>query len=379
MLIYAILTSFLFPPVCLHARDASESEIKKDQIEKIEKELSKEREKFLKLGEEEKSLLGQLSSLELKIEEKKRTLNELQQKIKLNKKEIKERQRKTKELEIASNRIERRIGGRLDAFYRYARRGYLRLLTSSGDLDQLRKRFKYLKVIMDRDQRLMDEMAEIQKRQQREISLVEEKLAIVKKMEREESKRALSLKEDLDKKVMLLMKIHKEKEFYETVVRELELAAQNLKETLLKLERNQEERRQLPTGFTKSKGKLPLPLDGEIIKETGVFASAARNGHKGVFIEGPSDAQVRAISPGRVDFSGWLRGYGQIVIINHGSRYFSVSAHLAQREKEEGDMVSKGEVIGFLGQSTSSSQPRLYFEIRKGGSSLDPLKWLKVN
>jgi septal ring factor EnvC (AmiA/AmiB activator) len=377
-LTFTILSSFLFVLPGFGADKATESEIKKDQIEKIEKELSKEREKFLEYGKKEKSLLRELSRLEVQIEEKKRTVKEIREKIAVNKKELQGRQKKLEELERISGRISQRIGTRLDVFYRYARRGYMRLLASSRDLDQIRKRFKYLKIIMEEDQRLMEELGRVQQAQRREIGLVKEKLAIIERMEQEERRRTTSLKEDMDKRVMLLLKIHKEKEFYETVVEELELAARDLKERLLKLERRREQRKELPSDFQKFKSKLPLPMKGRIVKGEGPFASVHMDGDKGIFIEGAPAAPVMAIFAGRVDFSGWLKGYGQVIIINHGSRYFSVSAHLAQRNKEEGEMVGEGELIGYLGQPESATNPRLYFEIRKGGLNLDPLKWVKV-
>ena len=378
LLTCAILMSVLSMLASSPANGVTESEIKKDQIEKIEKELSKEKEKFLEYGEKERGLLADLSRLETRIEKKKRTLKEIREKIAINKRELEERQERLKELESTSKKAEERIGHRLDAFYRYARRGYMRLLASSADLDQLRKKFKYLQIIMDEDQRLMDDLSRIQHEQRREIALVKEKLAVIERMEREERDKTSSLKEDMDKRVMLLLKIHKEKEFYETVVKELELAARDLKQRLLNLERRGQQQKQLPSDFQKSKGRLPLPMKGKIVKGEGPLASVNINGDKGIFIEGEAGAPVSAIFPGRVDFSGWLKGYGQIVIINHGSRFFSVSAQLAQRDKEEGDAVGEGEVIGFLGQPESTANPRLYFEIRKGGSNLDPLKWVKV-
>jgi septal ring factor EnvC (AmiA/AmiB activator) len=378
LLTCAILTSFLLALPCSGADRVTESEIKKDQIEKIEKELSKEREKFLEYGEEERRLLGDLSRLEAQIEDKRHTVKEIREKIASNRRELRERQKKLEQLEGTSQKIAQRIGQRLDVFYRYARRGYMRLLASAKDLGQIRKRFKYLRIIMEEDQRLLEELGRVQQEQRREIGVVKEKLAIIERMEQEERDRSASLKQDMDKRVMLLLKIHKEKEFYETVVEELEVAARDLRDTLLKLERRREQRKQLPSDFPKSKGKLPLPMRGKIVEGEGPFAAAHMDGEKGIFIEGSADAPVMAIFPGRVDFSGWLKGYGQIIIINHGSRYFSVSAHLAQRDKEEGEMVGEGEVIGYLGEPESSTNPRLYFEIRKGGSNVDPLKWLKV-
>jgi septal ring factor EnvC (AmiA/AmiB activator) len=374
----AILASFFLVLGGSGAHGVTESEIEKDQIEKIEKELSKEREKFLEYGKEERRLLGELSRLEVQIAEKRRTVKEIREKIATNRRELQERQKKLEQLGNNHTRIAQRIGQRLDVFYRYARRGYMRLFASAQDLDQIRKRFKYLRIIMEEDQRLMEELGEVQQAQRREIALVKEKLAVIERMEQEEKSRSASLKEDMDKRVMLLLKIHKEKEFYETVVKELEVAAHDLKERLLKLERRQEQKKELPSGFQKTKGKLPLPMSGRVVKGEGPFESVHIDGNKGIFIEGAAGAPVAAVFPGRVDFSGWLKGYGQVIIINHGSRYFSVSAHLAQRDKEEGEMIGEGEVIGFLGEPESSLNPRLYFEIRKGGSNLDPVKWLKV-
>ena len=88
---------------------------------------------------------------------------------------------------------------------------------------------------------------------------------------------------------------------------------------------------------------------------------------------------MKAIFPGRVDFSGRLKGYGETVIINHGSRYFTVSAYLSERHRKEGDMVKRGEVIGLLGDAGPSEDPQLYFELRRAGTPLNPLNWVKVH
>ena len=90
-------------------------------------------------------------------------------------------------------------------------------------------------------------------------------------------------------------------------------------------------------------------------------------------------SEIKAIYPGRVDYSGILKGYGQVIVINHGGRYFTISAYLNERKKVEGDSVSQGDVIGYVGEAGLITGPALYFEIRKGEENLNPLKWLKVN
>jgi len=118
-----------------------------------------------------------------------------------------------------------------------------------------------------------------------------------------------------------------------------------------------------------------MPIDGRILRE----GASSQGGLKGITIEGRPGAEVKAVYAGRIDFSGTLKGYGELVVINHGSRYFTVSAHLAQRKKQEGEMVKSGEVIGSLGKTATPREARLYFEIRKGGGTLDPIRWLKVH
>jgi septal ring factor EnvC (AmiA/AmiB activator) len=101
------------------------------------------------------------------------------------------------------------------------------------------------------------------------------------------------------------------------------------------------------------------------------------NLHKSILVECTSHTKVRAVFPGRVDFSGPLKGYGKVVVINHGSRFFTISALLSERKKGKGDLVKAGDVIGLVSGNGSANGGMLYFEIRKAGRNLDPLKWLK--
>jgi len=384
---FSIQTLLTFPPLLLFiicslfspAFSTSESDKKESQIKKIETDLSREKEQLLKFKFKEKSLLEQLSSIEEAVDEKNRLIKGLRRKIRLRRNELEIQQKRLKQLEQDLIRTERRLVKRMVAFYKYAKRGYVQILATSRDLDQLRKKMRYLKFIMNEDRSVLREMADEQMRYKRELSSLKGKLAIIDEMEKMENKQLHAVKKDMEKKVILLTKIHQEKEFYETVVKELQQAAYQLKETLLNLDRERKKRTPLPTGFEASKGKLPLPFNGKIIKDKSRVGIKTLHIRKGIYIGGPLGSEIKAVFPGRVDFSGQLKGYGQVIVINHGSRFFTISAHLLQRNKEKGDMLEEGDVIGLLGQSGSLMGPRLYFEVREAGKNLDPIKWLKVN
>jgi septal ring factor EnvC (AmiA/AmiB activator) len=377
LLLFPLLL-FLLTPQFSQAASTSEPDTKKKQIKQIETDLSKEKEQFMKLGIREKDLLGQLAEIEQKIAEKRKFLEEIKEKLRLNQRRLRRQREKVRHLEQSSKAVRERLGKRLTAFYKYAKRGYVHILTTSQDLEQLRKRMKYLQVIMKGDQKLLQQLAEVEQKLNQEIALFEERVGIIDEMKKAESARLSSIKEDQDKKVFLLMKVHSEKEFYETLVKELQQASQNLKETLLDLDRKQKKKKVLPSGFANSKGRLPLPFHGKIIRSHNRWGVDIVKTQKGIFIQGPLGSEVRAVFPGRVDFSGRLKGYGQTIVINHGSRFFTVSAHLSERYKEEGDTVEKGTVIGLLGHTGPFEKPRLYFEIRRAGTPLNPLKWVKV-
>jgi septal ring factor EnvC (AmiA/AmiB activator) len=374
--VFFALVAWIFLPSTF-AGPTANPDSRRRQIEQIETDLSRETEQFLELGSKEKTILGQLAEIEKKISEKRKILEEIQAGIRLSRDELERRNENLRRLQRASAEARERMEKRLTAFYKYSKRGYVHLLATSIDLDQFRKRLKYLQVIMDEDQRMLSQMVHVQEEMIQEIALISEKLTIIDAMEKKESDRLASIREELDKKVFLIMRIHNEKEFYETLVKELQLAAHNLKETLLNLDRNQETRNELPPGFARSKGKLPLPVNGKIVKGHEPLGAEAVKAHKGIFIQGPLGAEIKAIFPGRVDFSGWLKGYGQTIVINHGSRFFTVSAHLSERYKEEGDKVEAGAIIGLLGHTGPFPKPSLYFEIRRAGTAVNPSKWVK--
>jgi murein hydrolase activator len=98
---------------------------------------------------------------------------------------------------------------------------------------------------------------------------------------------------------------------------------------------------------------------------------------KGIDIRAAEGAEVHAIGTGSVVFSGWLKGYGNLVIVDHGSAFHSLYAHLSNSQVDVGTAVEEGEKIGQVGDTGSLKGSYLYFEIRKGGQAVDPLPWLK--
>ncbi|MBW1851455.1 MAG: peptidoglycan DD-metalloendopeptidase family protein [Deltaproteobacteria bacterium] len=375
----AVFSSFLVFVIFLFSANevsANKASADRDHIKIIESNLSREKQKFEKFDSREKDLLSQVSELELGVAERRRVLDKLRKKLRVSRNEIGKLEKKQARLEQSLNDTDIKAAKRLVSLYKYARKGYVKILADVTDMDQFWQRVIYLKAISEEDQKELARLAEEGLQYKKTIARVRRQIDMKESVEKEENARLAALREDLEKKVIRLIRIHKEKEFYETAVKELQIAAQDLKQTFSNIEKKETYSTIWSSNFADARHKLPFPLEGKVIKGNKLLGPANLSFDKGVFIEGLL-AEVKAIFPGRVDFSGQLKGYGEVVIINHGSRFFTISARLSQRIKEEGDVVDSGDVIGLAGKNGSLKKTRLYFEIRRAGKSLDPLSWLK--
>jgi murein hydrolase activator len=132
--------------------------------------------------------------------------------------------------------------------------------------------------------------------------------------------------------------------------------------------------------FAKNRGRLPWPAAGTAGAAFGQqrdLASGTTTTHSGLDILAKPGSLVQAVATGQVVFAGWLTGFGQVVILDHGDDYHSVSAHLESISVAVGDTVAGGAPLGTVGDTGSVSGTLLYFEIRHAGLPEDPRPWLR--
>ncbi len=130
--------------------------------------------------------------------------------------------------------------------------------------------------------------------------------------------------------------------------------------------------------FSTLRGKLRLPVRGELAGRFGAPRGAAGTEAKGLFIRTPGGQPVRAIAGGLVVYADWMRGFGNLLILDHGESYLSIYANNESLLKELGDAVAPGEPIATTGSSGGNEETGLYFEMRHLGRPFDPLRWVKL-
>ena len=127
--------------------------------------------------------------------------------------------------------------------------------------------------------------------------------------------------------------------------------------------------------FGSLRGQLRLPVKGELIAKYGARRGDAPPS-KGLFIRATEGGDVKAVAGGRVVFADWLRGFGNLIIIDHGSDYLTIYGNNQAVLKRAGDLVKTGDVIASAGNSGGNEQSGLYFEMRHHGRAFDPLEWI---
>ena len=130
--------------------------------------------------------------------------------------------------------------------------------------------------------------------------------------------------------------------------------------------------------FSQLKGRLRLPVRGELMGHYGAQRTVGTASAKGVFIRAPGGEPVRAVAPGRVVYADWMRGFGNLLIVDHGDAFLSIYGNNESLLKQTGDAVTLGETVATVGQSGGNEETGLYFELRHLGRPFDPLSWVTL-
>ena len=127
--------------------------------------------------------------------------------------------------------------------------------------------------------------------------------------------------------------------------------------------------------FAALKGKLNLPVRGEIMNHFGASREDTGISWKGLFIKSAEGSEVKSVASGRVVFADWMRGFGNLIIVNHGNGYMSLYGNNQAVLRKVGDEVSAGDAIALVGNSGGNLVNGLYYELRKQSKPFDPMSW----
>jgi septal ring factor EnvC (AmiA/AmiB activator) len=369
----------------------------KSELKRLEDEIRGKKKEKMALKKEEESVLSTLEKMDHRIRSLQSDTVSIEARIQ--KKEVEIGYLSTAMDQLYESIDERKdlIGKRVQTLYREGSGGFLKRLVPSPDYPTFLKRLHYLRTVARKEMEILafleeeqfqleTKNAQLGKVKQQLISQQVLHLLNLVVSTREPLRAKLSeIEKEKYKKNVVLARVRDEKAFYDKTIVELDESSSQLKGLIKKLE---EERRkakekepQLPlTHFLKDKGRLNWPNDGVVASLFGRQKHPRFNTYifrKGIEIDTSKVEDVRAVYDGVVVHADWFKGYGMMVILDHGENYYSVYAYLAKLLVSVGDKVTKNRTIGVVGDTGVSEGKRLYFELRHQGEPMDPLAWLE--
>ncbi|MDH4317685.1 MAG: peptidoglycan DD-metalloendopeptidase family protein [Desulfobulbaceae bacterium] len=348
----------------------------KINIGQLREEIKNHLEKIKESGKMEMDVLDELHQLDEHLQQQKHKIETLQDRLQSQQHLL---QIKTKDMEqarLVKENVRKHLQKRLRSFYLMGKTGFLNVAFSTDNLPNLMIFNDSFIRLLNYDQSVVDmyrNTLQTLESSKYTLELEEDLLHNFITQSHEEEQKLNSLKAE---KKELLNRIKQQKMLYEQAVKEMKKAEGELTSVLVSLK---EKKHEQDKGFMRAKGTLPKPVDGFLLrkfKQSGEQEGLLSTSINGITIETGESASVKAVYDGKVIFAGYMRGYGNTIIIEHGLRYFTVTARLETIKKAEGDVVSGGEQIGSAGGIASLLEKGLYFEIRHGAEPLDPLLWL---
>lgn len=275
-------------------------------------------------------------------------------------------------------RAQEELRPRLAARARLGRAGELRILAGSRSFGELVRRRYLLDRVLDHDAAILRSARAALDARGRAREAREEETRRREGLAKEAAARRREAGTRLERRRAILALVRDQRDLHQRAAQEALAQERKLAEFLAALPPPRQGDAGF-RGFGELRGRLPRPVDGRVEVPFGKVVNPRFRTvtvQNGVEIGAPAGAEVRAVAPGRVVYAGWFRGYGNLVIVDHGEGYHTLAAHLASMSTAMGEHVGPGALLGTVGDTGSLRGPSLYFEVRERGRPVDPAAWL---
>ncbi|OAG28424.1 hypothetical protein TH606_01580 [Thermodesulfatator autotrophicus] len=356
------------------------------------------------LSLKEKKILKELEQLSQKINQKQKEIDLLEDQIAERDLIIFNLSQKIKEREIKIKELEKIFRERLKVLATMGKVGWLNLLLSPGDISSFMRKQEYANLVLLHDKELAKQLKEEKAKLEQEKEIVLKEKAHLEGLRHQFQEEKEALERLKQEKKALLEEVRRNKNLYAETLKmlkaayaaiaqmaeELEKTRQELKSAKTQIEEIKKKRpitenitpeKKMPPPLLEVKGLIPPPVPGLVIKVYGTEIdpiTGEKQFNKGITIAAPPGTPVKAPYAGKILKISYIKGEGIVIFIDHGYYFLSAIGGLGNVNKNLGDMVYTGEVIGEVGE-VPFGRPHVYYELRYKGKPLNPLDWLDIN
>jgi septal ring factor EnvC (AmiA/AmiB activator) len=363
---------------------AAEIDVLHKRKKHIRREIEKGRQDVTAITRRESDIIKHLNQVELALNTSRKRTADLKREIGKLAHLIENASTASKKLRNQIHANEDDVSRRLVALYKMNRLGKFYLLASAESMNVFIQRKAGLERILAYDEKIRGDLVKNQAELKKMLKRLDAHKALksARAAEYQEQTRLMSRKRSTRTK--LLVDIRKQKALELAAIDALAQAAEDLEHKIKLLNTKKSEavpdKNISQLSFSAHKGLLIMPVNGKIINLFGPYKNPKydiTNFRSGIDIKADQGEPIRSVFKGKVIYSNWFKGYGNMIIIDHGNSYYTVYAHMEETFKSKGDEVIAGEVIATVGDTGSMMGAKLYFEVRHHGKPMNPLKWLQ--
>ncbi len=374
MFLAVMLFLLLVPSPSAHAASSSPEQ----EYRKLQEKLSEERKKLTEAQKREESVLDELDTVNMKLSDIEIALRKYRKSLKQTEAAMEEISRESARTRSSLERQRTWLKRKLRAMNRLGYGGdVLNQILSAEDVAQLMRSWKYLETLARHEQKIIQGYNENLKKLNDDQKKLEALQAELRTREEKVRTKERELAEKKKEKETILHTVRTEKVAHQRMIAELKEASRRMLEIIRESFRTDDYEGK---GFGQLKGRLIWPSDGRLAiaygsqKDPQFDTPVFRNG---IHIQTETSAEARSVYAGKVIFAEWFKGFGQLIIINHGGGYHTLYGNLSEIFSRVGDIIEANNIIGRVGTSGVLNAPGIYFEIRYKGKPLDPMQWLK--
>jgi len=363
---------------------AAEIDVLHKHKKNISREIEKGRRDVAAFTRRESDIIKHLNQVELAFNASRKRAADLKKEIGKLAHMLDEASTASEELRKRIHANENYVSRRLVVLYKMNRLGKFYLLTSAESMNEFIQRKAALERILAYDEKIRGDLVENQAELKKMLKRLDAHKALKSARAAEYQEQTGLMSQERSRRTKLLADIRKQKALELAAIDALTQAADDLERKIKLL--NTEKTEAVPDknisqlSFSAHKGLLIMPVNGKIVNLFGPYKNPKydiTNFRSGIDIKADHGEPIRSVFKGKVIYSNWFKGYGNMIIIDHGNSYYTVYAHMEETFKSKGDEVDAGEVIATVGDTGSMMGAKLYFEVRHHGKPMNPLKWLQ--
>ena len=349
------------------------------KIRRLQQGIINKEDQIFETETKEQNILAELETLDTKIIQQQEKFSDLEKKM-LNQQALTEKE----EAGLTKIRgekvlVEEHLKKRIVAYYTMGDIGLLNVTFSTQTLPELLTFHDAFETLIKYDQNVIKVYKETISEMERTKNALELEKAVLQGFIAQAAEEKELLEAAKDEKHILLTQVRTQTKLHKQAIQEMQQASDDLNKSIVEIKSKYQSEEKT---FAADKGVLRPPVEGVI---TSVFQQEKVNKlgisrkSMGIELQAPDGSNIMAIHDGEVIYAGYLRGYGNTVILHHGFQYYTVTSRIEKLLVEKGQRVKKDQAIGIMGNTATLFDDGIYFEIRHNNQPLDPLLWLNPN